>query len=214
MKKIILTVAAVFALTFANAQDKKEGGAGLASGDIVLSADANYTSISTGDAKGSTFGLAPGVGYMMSDNLMLLGSIGISSGTADTAGEDLKLNGLGLNAGVRYFFTPADKFSFSIGGQLGYSSVSSNLDYFDVTNSGAPVLLSDSVKTTTISLNVPLGLHYFMNDNFAITATWGGLGYSTSKDDDDSNANGKESTNTLGLNLNMSAINFGLIYKL
>jgi hypothetical protein len=208
MKKIILTVAAVFALSFANAQDKKEGGAGLASGDIVLTADANYTSISYGDAKASTFGIAPGVGYMMSDNLMLLGSIGISSGTADTAGDDLKINGLGLNAGVRYFFTPADKFSLSIGGQIGYGSTSSNLDYVEA--DGTPVLLGDSVKTTTISLNVPVGLHYFMNDNFAITATFAGLGYSSSKEDTDD----AEAKNTLGLNLNMSAINFGLIYKL
>ena len=208
MKKIILTAAAVFALSFANAQDKKEGGAGLASGNIVLTADANYTSISAGDAKASTFGIAPGVGYMMSDNLMILGSIGISSGTADTAGDDLKISGLGLNAGVRYFFTPADKFSVSLGGQLGYGSTSSNLDYVEA--DGTPVLFADSVKTTTVSLNVPLGLHYFMNDNFAISATWGGLGYSSSKEDTD----GAEATNTLGLNLNMSSVNFGLLYKL
>ena len=208
MKKIILTVAAVFALTFANAQDKKEGGAGLASGDIVLTGDLNYTSTSQDEVKSSTFGVAPGVGYMMTDNLMLLGSVGISSGTVSAPGiEDIKISGLGLNAGVRYFFTPADNFSLSIGGQLGYGSISSNLG---VDEFGYPVVLSEDVKTSTISLNVPLGLHYFMNDNFAITATWGGLGYSSEKEDTD----GAEAKNTLGLNLNMSAINFGLIYKL
>ena len=36
MKKIILTVAAVFAFGFANAQDKKEASEGLAAGDLVL----------------------------------------------------------------------------------------------------------------------------------------------------------------------------------
>ena len=208
MKKIILTVAAVFAFGFANAQDKKEGGAGLASGDIVLTGDLNYTSISQGDVKGNAFALAPGVGYMMSNNLMILGSIGISSGTASNPGsDDVKINGLGLNAGVRYFFTPADKFSLSIGGQIGYGSISSNLE---VDEFGDAVILAEDLKTSTISLNVPVGLHYFMNDNFAITATFGGLGYSSSKEDTD----GAEAVNTLGLNLNMSAINFGLIYKL
>ena len=209
MKKIILTVAAVFALSFANAQDKKEGGAGLASGDIVLTGDLNYTSISQGDVKGNAFGLAPGVGYMMSNNLMILGSVGISSGTASSPGtDDVKISGLGLNAGVRYFFTPADKFSLSIGGQLGYGSISSN--YGGVDEFGDVIILGEDVKTSTISLNVPVGLHYFMNDNFAITATFAGLGYSSAKEDTD----GAEATNTLGLNLNMSAINFGLIYKL
>ena len=209
MKKIILTVAAVFALSFANAQDKKEGGAGLASGDIVLTGDLNYTSTSQDEVKSSTFGIAPGVGYMMSDNLMLLGSVGISSGTVSApATEDIKLSGLSLNAGVRYFFTPADKFSLSIGGQFGYGSISSNFGGVD--EFGDVIVLEEDVKTSTISLNVPVGLHYFMNDNFAITATFAGLGYSSSKEDTD----GAEAKNTLGLNLNMSAINFGLIYKL
>ena len=210
MKKIILTAAAVFALSFANAQDKKEGGAGLASGNIVLTADANYTNMSQGDVKGSVIGLAPGIGYMMSDKLMLVGSIGISSGTASSGvagADDAKISGLGLNAGVKYFFTPADKFSLSLGGQLGYGSISSNVG---VDAAGDPVVLADAVKTSTISLNVPLGLHYFMNDNFAISATWGGLNYSSAKEDTD----GAEAKNTLGLNLNMSTINFGLVYKL
>lgn len=34
IKKIILTLAVVFAVTFANAQDKKEGSAGFAKGDL------------------------------------------------------------------------------------------------------------------------------------------------------------------------------------
>ncbi len=202
-------MAAVFAVSFANAQDKKEGGAGLASGDIILTADANYTSTSQDDVKSSVFGLAPGVGYMMSDKLMLIGSVGISSGTVSAPGmEDVKISGLGLNAGVRYFFTPADKFSLSVGGQLGYASLSSNFGGVD--EFGDPVIYSEDVKTSTISLNVPLGLHYFMNDNFAITATWGGLGYSSEKEDTD----GAEAKNTFDLDLSMSAINFGLIYKL
>jgi hypothetical protein len=208
MKKIILTVVTVLALSFANAQDKKEGGAGLASGNIVLTADANYTSTSQDDVKSSAFGLAPGIGYMMSDNLMILGSIGISSGTVSAPGiDDIKINGLGLNAGAKYFFTPADKFSVSLGGQIGYGSISSNLGE---DAAGDAVVLAKAVKTSTMSLNAPLGLHYFMNNNFAISATWGGLGYSSTKEDTD----GAKAVNTFGLNLNMSSVNFGLIYKL
>ena len=43
MKKIILTVAAVFALTFANAQDKKEGSEGFAKGDLYLSGTVGFS---------------------------------------------------------------------------------------------------------------------------------------------------------------------------
>ncbi len=192
MKKIILSALAVCAFTFASAQDKS--GAGLASGNIVLAGDVSFNSSATADAKSSNFMLSPGLGYMMSENLMLLGQVAISSGTtnAGTPGAvDSKTSGLGLNAGVRYFFTPADKFSLSLGGGLGYNSSK-----------------VDEAKTNTLALTVPVGLHYFMNNNFAINATWGGLGYSSSKMD------GGEATNTISLGLNMSAVSFGLLYKL
>jgi hypothetical protein len=194
MKKIILSAIAVCAFGFANAQDKD--GSGLASGNIVLSGDIAYASTSQADAKASGFVLSPGLGYMMSDNLMILGAVGISSGSSNSGevgAADLKTSGLELNAGVRYFFTPADKFSLSLGGVFGYGS----------TKEG-------ELKTNTIGLDVPVGLHYFMNDNFAINATWGGLGYSSSKED----VEGAEAVNTMALGLNMSSVSFGLLYKL
>jgi len=113
---------------------------------------------------------------------------------------DSKTSGFGLSAGVAYFFTPADKFSVSVGGVLSY----------DTAKQDALFAGSDDVKTNTIGLNVPLGLHYFVSDNFAITTQWGGLGYSSSKPD----YTGADATNKLSLGLNMDSIAFGLIYKL
>lgn len=202
MKKIILSVVAVMAFGFANAQDKKEGGAGLASGDLYLSGTVNISSASTGDAKDNGFTIAPGVGYMLSDNLALEGSLGYSSAKeTNAAGDDvLDQSGIELSAGVRYFFTPANAFSLSIGGGLSYGMFTDK----------ALVAGADDVKVTAISLNVPVGLHYFVSDNFAITTTWGGLGYSTAKSDID----GADATNGFELGLDMSSISFGLIYKL
>jgi hypothetical protein len=209
MKKIILSVVAVMAFGFANAQDK--GGAGLAKGNLVLTGDFNYESETTGDVKASGLTVAPGVGYMMSDKLMLVGSLGITSGTASSGvagADDAKVSGFGLNAGVRYFFTPADSFSLSLGGVLGYGTTTSNFGTDPAT--GESVIFAEDLKTTTTSLTVPVGLHYFMSNNFAISATWGGLGYSSSKPDFD----GADATNSLSLGLNMSSISFGLLYKL
>jgi outer membrane protein len=203
MKKIILSVVAVMAFGFANAQDKKEGGAGLASGDLVLTGMFNYENTKQADAKGSELNIMPGVGYMLSDNLMLAGSIGFGSSTENdgTPGaDDVKSSSIGLNVGVNYFWTPADRFSLSVGGSLGYGS--------ETQKEALPN--GDDLKTSTISLNVPVGLHYFVSDNFAITTQWGGLGYSSEKADFD----GAEAKNTIGLGLDMSSISFGLIYKL
>jgi len=82
-----------------------------------------------------------------------------------------------------------------MGGQLSYGTTKND---------------ATDVKRNTIGVAVPVGLHYFVSNNFAITTSWAGLSYTTAKDDTD----GAEATNSLGLNLNMSAINFGLLYKL
>jgi outer membrane protein len=205
MKKIILSAIAVCAFGFANAQDK--GGTGLASGNIVLSGDVAYSSQSYGDSKLSGMTLSPGLGYMMSDNLMLVGQVGITSGSGnETVGNDAKSSGLALGAGVRYFFTPADNFSLSLGGQFSYRSDKTNVG---VDDAGDTVLLASDAKINTMGLSVPVGLHYFMSNNFAVSATWGGLGYSSSKVDGAS-----EATNTMNLGLTMSSVSFGLLYKL
>ena len=196
MKKIILTVAAVFALSFANAQEK--GSEGLASGDVLLTGDFNFSSTSTGDAKTGDLTLSPGVAYMMSDNLAVIGQLAISSGTDDDgAGTEIKTSGFGVAAGVRYFLTPASKFSLSVGGQVEYASAKAEVGG-----------VSATAKTTAFS--VPLGLHYFVSNNFAITSTWGGLGYASN----DNGGNGADKTSGFGLSVGMSSISFGLAYKL
>jgi hypothetical protein len=191
MKKIILTVAAVFALSFANAQDKKEGSEGLAAGDLVLTGAFNFENAKQGDAKGNGLTVAPGLGYMIDSNWAIIGQVAYTS----TEVDDVKDSGFGIAAGARYFWTPASKFSLFMGGQLSYFTTKND---------------ATDVKVNTIGLEVPVGLHYFVSNNFAITTSWAGLSYTTSKADTD----GAEALNVLNLKLDMSSINFGLLYKL
>lgn len=198
MKKIILSVVAVMAFGFANAQDKKEGGAGLAKGDLYLTGAFNISNEKTGDVKTDGFTLAPGAGYLITENIALEGQIRYNSGKdTDAAGVETKSNGLGLAVGGKYFFTPADQFSLSLGANISYTSTKVEVGAFDAT-------------TKEIGFNVPLGLHYFVSNNFAITSSWGGLGYKSN----DNGGDGAEKTNGFGLNLDMESISFGLIYKL
>lgn len=201
MKKIILTVAAVFAMSFANAQDKKESSEGFSQGDLYLTGTASYSSDKTGDLKTNSLTLSPGLGYFITENLSLEGQVAIVSGKDNdgfgNADSEVKTSGFGIAAGVKYFWTPANKFSLSLGGNVSYASI--KID--DGT--------SDSTSKV-IGVNVPLGLHYFVSDSFAITSSWGGLGYSSN----DNGGNGAEKTNGFNLGLDMSNISFGLIYKL
>lgn len=201
MKKIILTVAAVFALTFANAQDKKEStGAGFSNGDLYLTGTASFSSEKEGDRKDDGFTLAPGLGYFVTDNIAIEGQLTFKSRTENTGipgDDDYKTTGFGIAAGAKYFWTPASQFSLSIGGRLSYMSQKED----DGTN---------DFTSKVIGFNVPVGLHYFVSNDFAITTEWGGFNYTS----DDNGGNGAEKTNNFGLGLDMSSISFGLLYKL
>ena len=204
MKKIILTMAAVFAVSFTKAQDKKEGSEGFGKGDLYLSGTFNFSNSKTGDFKTDSFTVAPGIGYFLTENLAIEGSLGFTSGkdVVDLFGDgdlyEVKNSGFGVNAGVKYFWTPANKFSLSVGGNISYASVKSEV-------SG----LGESTSKI-IGVNVPVGLNYFVSDSFAITSTWGGFGYSSN----DNGGDGAEKTNTFNFGLDLSDISFGLLYKL
>jgi outer membrane protein len=201
MKKIILTVAAVFALTFANAQDKKEStGEGFANGDLYLTGTAGFNSSKTGDAKNDSFEVSPGLGYFITDNIAIEGQLTFESGKTNSGvpgADDNKTTGFGIAAGAKYFWTPASKFSLSIGANLSYMSTKNDDGTTDFTEK-------------EIGFNIPVGLHYFVSNDFAITSSWGGFGYSSN----DNGGDGAEKTNSFNLGLDLSSINFGLIYKL
>src|SRR6476660_1715194 len=174
MKKIFLTVAAVFALSFANAQDAKEttGGMGFSNGDVYLTGTAGFSSTKTGDIKTDGFTLAPGVGYFVSDNLAIEGMLSYTSTTDSNTdafpGAEVKDSGFGIGAGVRYYFTPASQFSVSLGGNVTYQSIKREVE----------VISGDATKKV-IGLNIPVGLNYFVSNDFALTAQWAGFGYSS-----------------------------------
>lgn len=201
MKKLILSVAAVFAFGFANAQDSNDKGRGFAQGDLYLSGTANFSNEKTGEIKTDNFTIAPGLGYFVTENLAIEGAVGYTSGTTNEFDGfnfvESKNSGVGVVAGVKYFWTPANDFSLSLGGNVSYASIKSEFGNNEFTNK-------------VIGVNVPVGLHYFVSDSFAITSAWGGLGYATS----DNGGNGAEKTNSFEFNLDLSAISFGLLYKL
>jgi opacity protein-like surface antigen len=199
MKKIILTVAAVFALTFANAQDAKEstGGAGFSNGDLYLTGTAGFSSEKTGDLKNDGFTLSPGLGYFVTDNVAIEGQINFESAKTDNGVSEVKSNGFGLAVGAKYFWTPASQFSLSLGANVSYMSTKIDNGIGDAT-------------TKEIGFNIPLGMNYFVSDDWALTTSWGGFGYSSN----DNGGDGADKTTGFNLGLDLSNITFGLLYKI
>lgn len=196
MKKIILTVAAVFAFGFANAQETTTTDGGFAQGDLFLSGSVGFGSTKQGDAKASDFNFSPAIGYFISENIALGARLGINSGKEENGGPEVKTSGFGVEAFGRYYFTPASKFS--VFGELAVGAGSSKRE-----------VGNDETKFKTFGVNAGVGVSYFLSSNWAIEAGWAGLGYNSIEEDVD----GAEARNTFGLGVDLSSINFGLIYK-
>ncbi|RYJ45747.1 porin family protein [Flavobacterium beibuense] len=194
MKKVLLSLTALFAFGLVSAQDTNGG---FANGDLFISGTVGFSNESTGDVKSNGFTVSPRLGYFVSENIAVGVSLGYTS-TTDKAPntEDETLSMLEVGAFGRYYFTPANKFSLF--GQLGVAYASNKWEQGDL-----------EAKSNGFNIGLAPGINYFVSDHLALEATFGILGYSTDKPDTD----GAESTDTFEFGVDMSNINFGIVYK-
>jgi outer membrane protein len=200
MKKIILTMAAVFAISFANAQETKDSSFGFAKGDIYLGGRVQYNSTKNDNGVTSvtttSTNFSPEAGYFISDKFAV--TAGLMIGGSDNG--TTKTNTFGVNLGGRYYFLNlGERFKTFTNFGLGFGSD-------DNGGNGAD-------KTSTFGIGGGLGVNYFITSNLAIDFGLSNvLSYSTSK-------TGDFKSNSLDLNANVfnnffNTATFGLIYKL
>ncbi|OYU85723.1 MAG: hypothetical protein CFE24_00515 [Flavobacterium sp. BFFFF2] len=174
MKKIILTVAAVFAIGMVNAQDKKSKGAfGFSESDFYLSGQVGYNSndVTTGgvSVKTTTTTFSPSAGYFLSDNFAVTAGLVYAS----TDNGTVKSSETNFQVGGRYYFLNlGERFKTFANADLGFGSKDSGV-------SGAD-------KTSSFGLNAGIGINYFLTSNLAIDFSLANvLGYNSTKTGDD-----------------------------
>lgn len=168
MKKIILSVAAVFAFGFANAQEevKESKGFGFANGDIIVEGNLSFGSEknddNTTEVKTSEFSFNPKVGYFVTDKIAVGAEFGIGSGKEETtvtgvgSTED-KMNSFGAGVFARYYFLNlGERFKTYTEAGLGFGSTKSETDG------------TENWKTSNFGVGIDLGMNYFVTENFAI----------------------------------------------
>ena len=200
MKKIILTVAAVFVLGFANAQDKKaSAGEGFSKGDVFVTGafTIGSTNNKNTEVKTSSFEIAPQVNYFLTENISLGAKIGYSSDkTKNSSATTNDMSTVAFGLAGRYYFTPASKFSLFT--QLGF-------DYTSTTDN-----LSDpKVKSNGFNVAFAPGLNYFVSKNFSIESKIAVLGFGSSK----SNQTGDNGSSSFNFGGDWRAVSFGVNYK-
>ncbi len=210
MKKVILSLAAVFAFGFANAQDKNSN-EGFSKGDVFVSGSFGFGSTKTGDNKDSSFNFSPVAGYFLTENIAVGVELGIGTTKNDNGGNgttstftETKTNSFGGGVYGRYYFAPASKFSPFANLGFGFGSTKRTTD-----SKLGSISTSTETKGKTMNVGLGLGFNYFVASNWALEASWAGLNYNSN----DNGGNGADKTNTFGLSADLSSINFGLLYK-
>jgi outer membrane protein len=196
MKKIILSVAAILAFGFANAQDMETKGLGFSNGDLFISGAIGINSAKTGDVKFTGFEIEPKIGFFVTEKIAIGGKLGFSSVKGENGSVDI-LDETAFTVGAfgRYYYcTPGSQFSLF--GELG-------VDYSSIDDK-----IADE-QEKEIGVGLGLGLNYFMSENFAIEAIWGGLGFTSN----DNGGDGAEKTDTFAIGTDLRSISLGLLYK-
>lgn len=193
MKKLLLSAVAVFAFTFANAQD----GEGFSKGDVFVSGSVGFNSSKQGDAKSNEFSFSPAAGYFLTENIAAGARLNVVSGENT---DESTYSEFGAEVFGRYYFTPASKFSLFGELAVGFGNEKTEREIG---------LVKVETKHSNFGVNAGVGVNYFLSNNFAIEAKWAGLGYNSRKLD----ADGADAENTFGLNVDLSSINLGLVYK-
>jgi hypothetical protein len=150
MKKIIITLGVVFALSFANAQDKKEAVPGFSKGDLVATGSVSFVSRSYGG--NSTVIIAPSLVYFTSDN------VSVSARYTNEKSGPLSSKGFGI--GTAYHFNAGKQFSTQLGATLDFGSMKNATEDF-----------------TTTNVDVFYGINYFISKHLAFGASIAALSH-------------------------------------
>jgi len=207
MKKLVLSLCALFAFGLANAQESATTD-GFKKGDTFISGAVGFRTEKKGENdKYNQYNISPRAAYFVTNNIALGVSLNYShrkiDGSFDTGTNIQKDNSLSAGVFGRYYFTPASKFSFFA--QLG-------ADYVTTKSTLRGYNYSIDYKTNGVSINFAPAISYFVSDHFALEALFGVLSYSSTKPNNDEVVKGP-STNTFNADLNLGNINLGLVYK-
>jgi len=216
MKKIILSVAAVFAFGFANAQEevKEAKGFGFAKGDIFVEGQISFSSENNKntEVKTNSLNFSPKAGYFLTDKIAVGLQVGLGSSKTENytsgAESETKTNSIDFGVFGRYYFLDlGQRFKTYTEAGLNYKTEGGE------STSGGVTVKNDDFNTVKFGLG--LGMNYFVTEKMAISFGLSDvLGFKTAKSD----ASGAKAVNNFNADLNVfnnffDTPTFSLLYK-
>ena len=197
MKKLLLSLVAVAALTFgANAQTEK--------GKIILGGNVGFNSSKADGASKAdiNFSVVPSVGYFVSDNFAIGTGVGYEYEKTVSANRG-QLEAFKVAPFGRYYVNLTDQFKFF--GQLSVPLAFGSLKSVDANGDTG----SKFASTTSVGVNVAPGFAFFPNKKIGIEFSVNGLGYENFSTKAEATGE-KVKTNSFGLEANTFAPKLGV----
>lgn len=158
-----------------------------AQGKLFLGVDLGFSS----NDHHSSFALSPALGYWLSDNGAIVGSIGFSSEKDKTTNPETETSGIGIGVQYRHCWKN-DNFYFYLAPGVGYGSAKVDNGTTDFT-------------VSTLNISLTPGISYMLSDKWSINAEMGLIDFTSFGGDSDADAE-------FSINTTMSALSFGLWY--
>ena len=215
MKKIVLSVAAVFAFGFANAQELQvveTSNFGFEKGDIIVEGALQFgsTNDKNTDAKTNQLRFTPKAGLFLTDKAVVGIKLGVGSAKSETAlpYNEVKSTDFGIGVFGRYYFLELGERFKSYGELgLGYETAKNEV----TTNAGT----TKGNDVNTLAAGLSLGMNYFLTPKIAVSFVVADvLSYGTQKVD----VNGAKAQTQFSGNLNVfnnifATPTIGMMYK-
>ncbi|WP_432708084.1 outer membrane beta-barrel protein [Pedobacter sp.] len=197
MKKLVLSLVAVFAFAFAT-QAQTEKGNVLVGGNVGF----NTSKTDGADKSDVNFKVVPSVGYFVADNFA------IGTGVGYNYNKQVSRNNLNQAFEVspfgRYYVDLNDNFKFF--GQLAVPMAFGNNKYVDANGNTGDKLAT----TTNIGVNLAPGFAYYPSKKVGIEFSVDGFGYNHNKVENELTGN-KVKSNSFGFNANTFAPKLGIM---
>jgi len=197
MKKLLLSLVAVAALTFsANAQTEK--------GKIILGGNVGFNSSKVDGASKAdvNFSVVPSIGYFVGNNFAIGTGVGYEYEKTVSANRG-QLEAFKVAPFGRYYVNLTDQFKFF--GQLSVPLAFGSLKSVDANGDTG----SKFASTTSIGVNVAPGFAFFPNKKIGIEFSVNGLGYENFSTKAEATGE-KVKTNSFGLEANTFAPKLGV----
>lgn len=175
---------------------------GFTKGNIALTGAASYSSSDNGattNSKTSSFTIMPSAMYMIKDNIGINAGLGFNSTSSPSGTTTFDQSQFMFGVGGNYYFMKG-QFSPFLG--LGFSY-----------GSGASKLATATVENKFNTLNIALtpGVNYFVSKNWALSATIGSLGY-TSTSTTPAGSTVSNSSSNMNIGVDFTSLGFGISY--